>query len=186
MIAISQLFVLCTAVARFGPSTKNIAQQRMRALSPDQSPRIDWLSVSSGFVIGLSHWRANRVCPWHQFRGGGVFFGVAGLSHIVQPKARVEFLILLRDQGKTGVFVDGLLNLPLAAIIIGFHSVWSGIPRVLTLVGWCLLIKSLIRLCAPGLALRAMARVSMERSWEFQVAGFVVLVGLLGYGLHAG
>jgi hypothetical protein len=116
-----------------------------------------------------------------------IFFGVAGLSHIVQPKAWAEFFILLRGKGEAGVFVDGLLNLPLAAIIIGFHSVWSGLPLVLTLVGWCLLMKSLIRLCAPGLALRAMSRVSIERSWEFQVAGagFLILVGLLGYGVYA-
>jgi hypothetical protein len=33
-----------------------------------------------------------------------------------------------------------------------------------------------------------MARVSVERSWEFQVAGalLVVLAGLLGYGVYAG
>jgi len=59
---------------------------------------------------------------------------------------------------------------------------------VLTLVGWCLLIKSLIRFCAPKLALRMMARVSVERSWEFQVAGaaLVVLAGIIGYGVYAG
>ena len=83
--------------------------------------------------------------------------------------------------------MDGFLNLPLAGIIIGFHNVWSGIPAVLTLVGWCLLIKSLIRFCAPKLALRMMARVSVERAWEFQVAGaaLVALAGLVGYGVYA-
>ncbi len=59
---------------------------------------------------------------------------------------------------------------------------------MLTLVGWCLLIKSLLRFCLPKQGLMMMARVSMERSWEFQVAGavFVVLAGLLGYGVYAG
>ena len=117
-----------------------------------------------------------------------ILFGVLGLSHILQPKAWAEFFILLRGKGEAGAFVDGFLNLPLAGVIIGFHNVWSGIPVVLTLVGWCLLIKSLIRFCAPKLALRMMARVSVERSWEFQVAGagLVVLAGLLGYGVYAG
>ena len=116
-----------------------------------------------------------------------ILFGVIGLSHILQPKAWAEFFILLRGKGEAGAFVDGFLNLPLAGVIIGFHNVWSGIPAVLTLVGWCLLIKSLIRFCAPKLALRMMARVSVERSWEFQVAGagLVVLAGLLGYGVYA-
>jgi hypothetical protein len=37
-------------------------------------------------------------------------------------------------------------------------------------------------------ALRMMARVSVERSWEFQAAGaaLVVLAGLVGYGVYAG
>ena len=117
-----------------------------------------------------------------------IWFGVLGLSHLLQPKAWAEFFILLRGKGEAGVFVDGFLNLPLAGIIVGFHNVWSGIPVVLTLVGWGLLIKGLLRFCAPRQALRIMARVSVERSWEFQVAGagLVVLAGLLGYGVYAG
>ena len=117
-----------------------------------------------------------------------ILFGVLRLSHILQPKAWAEFFILLRGKGEAGAFVDGFLNLPVAGVIIGFHNVWSGIPAVLTLVGWCLLIKSLIRFCAPKLGLRMMARVSVERSWEFQMAGagLVVLAGLLGYGVYAG
>ena len=117
-----------------------------------------------------------------------ILFGVLGLSHILQPKAWAEFFILLRGKGEAGAFVDGLVNLPLAGVIIGFHNTWSGIPIVLTLVGWSLLIKSLIRFCAPKLGLRMMARVSVERSWEFQMAGagLVVLAGLLGYGVYAG
>jgi hypothetical protein len=117
-----------------------------------------------------------------------ILSGVMGLSHILQHKAWAEFFILLRGKGAAGAFVDGFLNLAVAVVIIGFHNVWSGIPAVLTLVGWCLLIKSLIRFCAPKLALRMMSRVSVERSWEFQVAGaaLMVLGGLIGYGVYVG
>jgi hypothetical protein len=84
--------------------------------------------------------------------------------------------------------VDGFLNLPIGAVIVAFHNTWSGIHAVLTLVGWCLLIKGLIRFCAPSLALRTMARVSVERAWEFQAAGaaLVVFAGILSYGIYAG
>lgn len=114
-----------------------------------------------------------------------VLFGTCGLSHLLQPKAWVAFFLLLVSKGAPGAFVDGFLNLAMASIIIAFHNVWSGIPAVLTVVGWCLLFKSLIRFCAPQLALRIMARVSMERAWESQVAGvgFIGLAALLGYGL---
>jgi hypothetical protein len=59
---------------------------------------------------------------------------------------------------------------------------------VLTLLGWAFLIKSLVRFCAPKLGLRMMARVSVERAWEFQVAGLVLVLvaGLLGYGVYIG
>jgi len=116
-----------------------------------------------------------------------ILFGVLGLSHIVQQKAWAEFFIILRSNKEPGAFVDGFLNLPMAAIIIAFHNTWTGIPAVLTLVGWCLLIKSLIRFCAPKIALKVMERVSVERSWEFQVAGvgLMALAGLVGYGVYA-
>ena len=117
-----------------------------------------------------------------------ILFGILGLSHILQPKAWAAFFILLCAKGEAGAFVDGFLNLPLGGVIVGFHNTWSGIPLVLTLVGWGLLIKGLIRFCAPKQALRMMARVSLERSWEFQVAGvgLVALAGLLGYGVYTG
>ena len=116
-----------------------------------------------------------------------ILFGVIGLSHILQPNAWVEFFILLRGKGGAGAFMDGFLNLPLGAFIVGFHNIWSGIPVVLTLLGWGFLLKGLIRFCAPKQALRMMARVSVERAWEFQVAGtlLVILAGLLGYEVYA-
>ena len=115
-----------------------------------------------------------------------ILFGVVGFSHILQPKAWTEFFILLRGKGEAGAFVDGFLNLPLGGVIVAFHNVWSGIPLVLTLVGWGLLIKGVIRFWAPKQALRMMAHVSVERSWGFQVAGaaLVALAGLIGYGVY--
>jgi uncharacterized protein YjeT (DUF2065 family) len=117
-----------------------------------------------------------------------ILFGVVGLSHLLQPRAWVEFFILLRSKGEAGAFVDGLLNLPIGAVIVVFHNRWSGIPLALTLVGWCLVIKGLIRFCAPKQALRMIARVSVERSWEFQAAGAMLMAfaSLLGYGVYAG
>src|SRR4026208_376498 len=138
-------------------------------------------------------WRDNASCEEERMErsvevSAVILFGVFGLSHIVQPRAWVAFFMLLRAKGEPSAFVDGILNLPMAAIIIGFHNIWSGIPLVLTLVGWALVIKSLIRLCAPKVALRIMSRVSVERAWEFQAAGagFVALASLLGYSVYAG
>lgn len=116
-----------------------------------------------------------------------VWFGVLGLSHIVQPRAWVAFFLLLVGKGESGAFVDGFLNLSMGAAIIGFHNIWSGLPVVLTLVGWALLVKSMVRFLAPKQAVRIMSRVSLQRAWEVQVAGagLVVLAAVLGYGVYA-
>jgi hypothetical protein len=115
-----------------------------------------------------------------------ILLGVIGLSHLLQPRAWAQFFILLRGKGEAGAFMDGLLHLPVAGIIIGFHSVWSGIPVLLTLLGWAFLTKSLLRFCLPKLALSVWARVSVERAWEFQAAGagLLVLAGLLSYDVY--
>jgi hypothetical protein len=117
-----------------------------------------------------------------------IVFGVMGLSHILQPKAWAEFFILLRGKGEAGAFVDGFLNLAVGVVIVAFHNVWSGIPVVVTIVGWGLLIKGVIRFFVPTQGLRMMARVSIARAWEFQVAGvlLVILAGVVGYGVYAG
>jgi hypothetical protein len=56
----------------------------------------------------------------------------------------------------------------------------------LAMFGWVILIKCGIRLCLPTQALRMMARVSVERSAGFQVAGTMLLVFsiVLSYGLY--
>jgi hypothetical protein len=55
---------------------------------------------------------------------------------------------------EAGATLDGILHLPMAGGIIAFHNAWSGIPVVLTLLGWGTLIKCAIRPCLPKKALR--------------------------------
>src|SRR5688500_17369021 len=109
-----------------------------------------------------------------------VNFIVIGLSHIIQPRAWVEFFVLLRAQGRAGVFMNGMLSLLVGSIIVAFHNVWTGLPIVLTVVGWGQVLKGLVSLTVPGIGERTLARISMERSWEFAAGGGLLLaVGVL-------
>ncbi|MDQ2921268.1 MAG: hypothetical protein M3R52_06635 [Acidobacteriota bacterium] len=108
-----------------------------------------------------------------------ICFLVTGLSHILQPRAWVKFFIMLREKGEVGSVLNGLLHFPLGALIVSFHSVWHGIPLVVTIMGWSLVIKSLIYLTYPKHGLRMLSQVTLERSWWFVVAG-VAAVGLSG------
>lgn len=112
-----------------------------------------------------------------------ICFFVVGLSHILQTRAWAEFFILLRAKGAAGNFVNALLTLPMGALIVSFHNVWTGIPALLTLLGWLYVLKSLVAFVYPPLALRSLDAVSVEKSWKFAVAGvfLVAYSGLLAY-----
>ena len=107
-----------------------------------------------------------------------VGFIVIGLSHMAQPRAWVEFFIAVRGQGRTGSFINAFIHFPLGAIIVAFHNVWSGLPLVLTLVGWGLVLKSLLYFTLPDFGLKhGLGTVTVERARGFVVAG-VFAVGL--------
>jgi hypothetical protein len=110
---------------------------------------------------------------------------VIGLSHIIQPRVWTQFFIMFRDRGEVGSFLSGLLHFPMGVLIVSFHNVWHGIPLIVTVMGWGLVIKGLIYLTYPKHGMRVLARVSLERSWEFVVAGViaVVLSGVIMYPL---
>jgi hypothetical protein len=102
-------------------------------------------------------------------------FLVTGLSHLVQPRGWVEFFVWLRSKGHAGVFVNGLLSLTFGSLVVAFHNVWTGLPMVLTIVGWLHVAKGTLSLVAPSVGMRSLERVSLERKGEFLGAG----IGLL-------
>jgi hypothetical protein len=91
----------------------------------------------------------------------------------------------MRGRGSVGSFHNALLHFPLGVIIVSFHNVWSGLPVVLTLIGWGLVLKGFIYFIFPNHATKMLRRVSLERSWEFVVAGVfsVGISGLLTFSL---
>ena len=110
-------------------------------------------------------------------------FVVIGLSHALRPRAWVDFFVFLRERGEAGVFASAFLSLIFGSIIVAFHNVWSGIPLVLTLLGWAQVLKALIYFAFPAYGLRKLQVPSSERAWVFVPPGilFLALAALLGY-----
>jgi hypothetical protein len=110
-----------------------------------------------------------------------VNFVVIGVSHVAQPRVWVHFFALLRGKGYPGVFANGMLSLLVGSIIVSFHNVWSGLPMIVTLIGWGQVLKGLVALVAPAVSMKGLMRVSEERAYEFQIAGgfFLVLAALV-------
>jgi len=106
-----------------------------------------------------------------------ISYFLIGVSHIFQPKVWVDFFICIREKGEVGAFINAFVHFPLGALIVAFHNVWHGIPMILTVMGYGLLLKGFINLVFPKLGLKTLARVSHEKSWEFVAAG-ILSVGI--------
>ena len=81
--------------------------------------------------------------------------------------------------------MNGFLSLTFGTLVVGFHPVWSGIPVVLTLLGWAQVGKAALIFVVPGFGVRSLQRVSVENARGFVYAGAVLLAlgGLLAYHL---
>jgi hypothetical protein len=108
---------------------------------------------------------------------------VIGISHMVRPRVWVDVFVLLRERGEAGVFAVALWNLVFGSIVVAFHNVWSGIPVMLTVLGWANVVKSLMYFVFPALALRRLQFLSHRRSNLVAASGilFLLLAGALGY-----
>lgn len=109
---------------------------------------------------------------------------VIGLSHILAPRAWIDFFIQLRDKGDPGVFAVGFMSLFFGSIVAAFHDVWSGPGLVLTLFGWAQVLKGALYLVFPAIGMRGLRRVDTEKPHELVIAGglLLVLAAVITYG----
>ena len=112
-------------------------------------------------------------------------FVIVGLSHVLRPRDWADFFIWLRARGHGGVFVHGFLSLGFGSVVVAFHNVWTGLPTVLTAIGYLYLVKAGLCFLLPETQMRTLGRVSRDRAWEFTVPGimYLSLAGILAYSL---
>lgn len=108
-----------------------------------------------------------------------------GLSHLLAPRTWAEFFVQLRERGRPGVFAVGFMSLGFGSLIVAFHNVWSGLPTILTLLGWSQVLKAMIYFAFPSYGLRKLHLVSIERSRIFIFPGILLttIAGILAYHL---
>ncbi len=112
-------------------------------------------------------------------------FLIIGLSHVFQHRVWAEFFILLHRQGRPGAFANSFLSLMTGSLIVAFHNVWSGIPVILTVIGWSFVLKAAVVFLVPEWGLRSIGRIRLESSRLFMVPGVIMILVavLLGYSL---
>ena len=116
-----------------------------------------------------------------------IHFLTIGLSHLFAPRAWGEFFAMLRKKGEPGVFVVAFMSLGFGSIVAAFHPVWSGLPAVLTFIGWAQVLKALVYFAFPAFGLRRLGMVPPEKAYLFAYGGVmgIALAGLLIYILVA-
>jgi hypothetical protein len=115
-------------------------------------------------------------------------FLIIGVSHVTAPRAWADFFLILRAKGEAGVFAVAYMSLIFGSIVAAFHNVWSGIPVVLTVIGWGQVLKAFLYFAFPRFGLRRLEMVSHERAYVFRYPGVVliILAGALIYHLAVG
>ena len=108
----------------------------------------------------------------------GIMFVVLALSMWFQKK----YMLLVVEElvrSKSFMWIGGFMALTMGAVIVVLNNYWtSGLPLVLTVLGWLALIKGAFLLLLPDTAVSYYKKVNKE--WKFVLAGFVVLIlGLL-------
>jgi hypothetical protein len=104
-----------------------------------------------------------------------VNFVILGLSHVFQPKVWSDFFIRLHRLGRPGAFANGFLSLSAGAMIVAGHNVWTGLPTILTVMGWLYVLKSLVTFVLPEMALRSMGKVRANNSHIFILPGVAMI-----------
>lgn len=102
-------------------------------------------------------------------------FTVVGLSHICQVQAWRDFFQKLHSMGHAGAFANGMITLLMGSLIVSFHNLWSGVPVILTLIGWGYILKATAIFVYPQWNVRSMRNVENSPTLKFRIAGMALL-----------
>ncbi len=83
---------------------------------------------------------------------------------------------------RPGAFANGFLSLITGTLIVAFHNVWSGIPVVLTVLGWSFVLKAAVVFVVPNWGLRSIGRVRRENSRMFMIPGVILILVAVALG----
>ena len=102
-------------------------------------------------------------------------FAIIGLSHMFQFPGWRDFFHQLHSMGRAGAFANGMITLLLGSLIVSFHNIWTGVPIILTLIGWGYILKSTIIFLNPDWGLRSMERVKNDSHLKLRIVGAVLI-----------
>ena len=104
----------------------------------------------------------------------GIVFVVLGLSMLFQKKYTLSVMEEL-VQSKSFMWIGGFMALIMGAVMVALNNVWtSGLPLVITIIGWLALIKGAFLLLFPGTAVSFYRKANKDSIFVW--AGVVVFI----------
>lgn len=108
----------------------------------------------------------------------GIFLAVMGVSMFINSKGTVT-VVEESLQSKSVLWMWGLLATMAGALILAFNNVWtSGLPLVVTIIGWLVLIKGAFILFVPGSA-ASFYRIFAKKSLVAFCGVIALIIGLV-------
>jgi len=105
----------------------------------------------------------------------GIFFAVVGIAMVVSSKATGS-AIEESVEHKGMLFMWGFLALLIGAVVVALNNLWTtGLPLLVTVLGWLAIVKGAFILLAPG------AAASLYR--KFSKGGMIVFCGVVAFVL---
>ncbi len=108
----------------------------------------------------------------------GLFFSVTGISMVVNSKGTAAAIeASVQDRGT--LWLWGMLALLIGAVIVVMNNAWtSGLPLLVTILGWIALVKGAFILILPRAAVALYGKVN--KSGVLMSCGVIALIlGLL-------
>ena len=106
-------------------------------------------------------------------------FLVFGLSHMLHPDKWTAVFLPLRERATSGLLL-ATFTLPIGLMVTLAHNIWVvGLPVIVTLTGWAMIVKSLLYLFLPR-AVFLVTPDARRMPRGFRIAGATaILLGVL-------
>lgn len=106
----------------------------------------------------------------------GLILLAFGVSLLLRADDWAAWMQTLEQRGRAMSLTIGSITLVFGAFIVAFHSIWHGIPLILTIIGWIAVLEGVVYLLFPQtfpLVLRAYlkcSRVALRISGALSIA----------------